>query len=151
MRCSRFGFLSSPQVRQRPPGALPGGRQQPRQAGLNGVPGVLGANHPRFKALGRVPVPAASCTPWRRRKTAPCAPISSSASGTTTSPSRKPSASWPPPWTGAATPNCSNTTRLRGGSTCPVDLHPRAQARLDGHHKPSGPVVAAATSGYRGR
>jgi len=50
------GDLPLDQVRQRPPGALPGGPQQPRQAGLNGVPGVLGANHPSFKSLGRVPV-----------------------------------------------------------------------------------------------
>ena len=50
------GDLSLDQVRQRPPGALPGGPQQPRQAGLKGVPGIHGANHPRFKALGRVPV-----------------------------------------------------------------------------------------------
>ena len=64
---------------------------------------------------------AASCTTCRSRKTAPCAPISSSAPRTSTSPSRKPSASWPPPWTGAATPNCSNTTRLRGGFTCRVE------------------------------
>ena len=50
------GDLPLDQVQRRPPGALPGGPQQPRQARLNGVPEVLGANHPRFKALGRVPV-----------------------------------------------------------------------------------------------
>ncbi len=46
------GDLPLDQVLRRPPGALPGGPQQPRQAGLNGVPGVLSANHPRFKVPG---------------------------------------------------------------------------------------------------
>ena len=145
------GDLPLDQVRQRSPGAFPGGPQQPRQARLMEFQGYWAPTTHASRPWAGCRCSAASCTPCRRRKTAPCAPISSSASGTTTSPSRKPSASWPPPWTGAATPNCSNTTRLRGGFICPADLHPRAQARLDGHHKPSGPVVAAATSGYRVR